>query len=297
MKNTYIALAIAAAMAPAAAMAASNVEMYGRADAYVGFADDDRAGGDGGLVVGSGGQSSSRWGVQGNEDLGGGLSAVFQFEAQLAVDEGTPGGLSFGRRSYVGLKGGFGSVLLGRTYTPLFWLFLGNDVSGMGGDVNDASLTQANRASNGIHYRGSFGAIKVDAMYAASESAADDAMGIAATYDSGAFRVGLGYHDLGGEQEMGFGGQVRFGGFRVGLNYLDTSLDNAADPDAVYGVSAGMKVGAAGDLILNMHDIGADTRFGIQYRHTMTKRTNWYAMYGDQDSGGTQFNVGILHKF
>lgn len=62
---------------------------------------------------------SSRFGVNGSEDLGGGLKANFHFEGGMAPDVGTPA-VNFTRKSVIGLSGGFGEVRLGRDYTPLF---------------------------------------------------------------------------------------------------------------------------------------------------------------------------------
>lgn len=63
---------------------------------------------------------SSRFGVMGTEDLGGGLKAGFHFEGGMNPDTGTPGGFNFARKSTVGVSGGFGEVRMGRDYTPLF---------------------------------------------------------------------------------------------------------------------------------------------------------------------------------
>ena len=63
---------------------------------------------------------SSRFGVMGTEDLGGGLKAGFHFEGGMAPDVGTSGKFDFQRKSTIGLSGGFGEVRLGRDYTPLF---------------------------------------------------------------------------------------------------------------------------------------------------------------------------------
>ncbi len=63
---------------------------------------------------------SSRFGVKGVEDLGGGLSANFHFEGAMAPDVGTSSKVDFQRKSVIGLAGSFGEVRLGRDYTPLF---------------------------------------------------------------------------------------------------------------------------------------------------------------------------------
>lgn len=102
---------------------------------------------------------SSRFGVMGTEDLGGGLKAGFHFEGGMNPDTGTPGGLTFQRKSTIGLMGGFGEVRLGRDYTPLFTIAgiadpfgtngvgssynLANSITVPSGDVTTAVVTTA----------------------------------------------------------------------------------------------------------------------------------------------------------
>jgi predicted porin len=303
MKKSLIALAVATAL-PATAMAASQVRMYGIADAFVGFQDDDRAGGDGGLVVNSGGQSTSRWGVDGSEDLGGGLSAVFKFEAALSVDDGTAGGVAFRRRSYVGLKGGFGEVVLGRTFTPIFWTTIENDVGGMAHSITDFSTLgggAAGRWDNGIHYSGKFGGLKLYAAYAPDETAADeDGLGIGVRYSGGSFGASVGYQTqpISGDTHLQVGANVSLGAFELGANWVNIE-DNATglDGDNI-GVSAQVKFGSSSSLLLNVVDFEAgDTDMQLFYRQGISKRTNWYAGYLDFDTGGTEFRVGVRHRF
>jgi len=115
MKKTLIALAAVAATG--AAFAQSTVTLFGGADLNVrnvtsgtnkfsGMAQD--------------GIYSSRFGVNGTEDLGGGLKGNFHFEGGMNPDVGTSAGFNFTRKSTIGLAGGFGEVRLGRDYTPLF---------------------------------------------------------------------------------------------------------------------------------------------------------------------------------
>ena len=59
--------------------------------------------------------SNSRLGFRGKENLGGGLEAFFQIESTIPLDTG---GGTFGTRdSFVGIRGGFGSVKLGNMDT------------------------------------------------------------------------------------------------------------------------------------------------------------------------------------
>lgn len=73
--------------------------------------------------------STSNLGFRGTEDLGGGLSAFFQLEGGIQVDEGVNTGGDptrfFNRNTGVGLKGAFGALLLGSWDTPYAWQHLG----------------------------------------------------------------------------------------------------------------------------------------------------------------------------
>jgi predicted porin len=61
--------------------------------------------------------NSSNFGIRGTEKLGGGLDAWFQIEmGSLAIDAG--GGALAGRNSGVGLRGEWGTILLGQWDTP-----------------------------------------------------------------------------------------------------------------------------------------------------------------------------------
>jgi predicted porin len=98
------------------ACAQSNVTIYGLFD--VGGQLEDSSAGKTVKVV-SGGRSGSRLGFRGTEDLGGGLSAIWLGESGLNLDTGGlgQGGRFFGRQVYVGLKGGWGTLVAGRLAT------------------------------------------------------------------------------------------------------------------------------------------------------------------------------------
>ncbi|MEG2048362.1 MAG: porin, partial [Comamonas sp.] len=121
MKKTLIAFGAALACL-GAAHAQSNVQLTGLVDMYVGSM--KLAGQDRKSVAESGGMSTSWWGVQGTEDLGGGLKAGFTLGAFFQADDGSAGRFGgdtyFARDANVTLSGGFGQVLLGRTSAPNF---------------------------------------------------------------------------------------------------------------------------------------------------------------------------------
>jgi predicted porin len=104
------------------------------------------------------GDGSSRFGFRGTEDLGGGLKAVFQFEAGVNVDDGSSGnggGNLFSRTAMVGLDGGFGRLTAGRQVNPAFGAYAGTSAMGTMNGLSDApaglNLTTV-RSSNSVMY-------------------------------------------------------------------------------------------------------------------------------------------------
>ncbi len=104
-------------MVSGTAFAQSNVTLFGGAD--LGYRN-VTTGTNKFSGISQDGIYSSRFGVKGVEDLGGGLSANFHFEGAMAPDVGTSNKVDFQRKSVIGLAGAFGEVRLGRDYTPLF---------------------------------------------------------------------------------------------------------------------------------------------------------------------------------
>ena len=92
----------------AGAQAQSSVQLMGLTDVYVGSM---KNAGDAGrsTVVGSGGMTTSWFGVKGTEDLGGGLKANFALTSFIRVDSGIQGRFAndtfFSRDANVGLSG------------------------------------------------------------------------------------------------------------------------------------------------------------------------------------------------
>ncbi|MDH4114609.1 MAG: porin [Burkholderiaceae bacterium] len=105
------------------AAAQSNVTLYGIVDVGVQWNKQySTASGqqEGVWSVDSGYQSGSRLGVRGAEALGSGLNAIFTLESGFDASTGqlTQGGLMFGRQAWVGMQGGWGTLVGGRIPTP-----------------------------------------------------------------------------------------------------------------------------------------------------------------------------------
>ncbi len=117
MQKKLIALAVAG-LASTAAFAQSNVTVYGVADGsfdVIKVSNSVAAGNDLGNTTRVS-TNSSLIGFKGAESLGNGLTAVFQFESSVGFDNA--GSLGATRDSYVGVAGGFGTVVLGTLTGP-----------------------------------------------------------------------------------------------------------------------------------------------------------------------------------
>src|ERR1700734_1212016 len=126
MKRTLLAAAIPAIFLSTVAHAQSSVTLYGLIDEGFDFTTNGQ--GHRGYEMVSGDTAGSRWGLKGNEDLGGGLSAVFQLENGFNPNTGAlgQGGLEFGRQAFVGVSSKqLGTVTLGRQYDPTIDMWSG----------------------------------------------------------------------------------------------------------------------------------------------------------------------------
>ncbi|WP_414447341.1 porin [Burkholderia sp. 22PA0099] len=124
MQNKIMKIALAAGCLASSpfAQAQSAVQLYGLVDVYAGA---QRAlGGKTAAAENSNGMSTSFWGIGGQEDLGGGYSAVFALESFFRASNGAVGRSAadpfFSRNAYVGIKGPQGSLLLGRNTLPYY---------------------------------------------------------------------------------------------------------------------------------------------------------------------------------
>ena len=127
MKKSLIALAVLGLSG--AAMAQSSVTLYGVADAGIGKIEagsglanpandaSDKTEFISGSMMNNG---TSRLGVRGVEDLGGGLKAGFQFETGLDLDNGGSSSAFWSRQANIWLGGNWGTVKLGRQFTPSY---------------------------------------------------------------------------------------------------------------------------------------------------------------------------------
>lgn len=99
------------------AQAQNSVTIYGIIDEGLNYT--NNVGGKNAIQLKSGFAQGSRLGFTGNEDLGGGMKAIFKLENGFDAGSGKlgQGGLLFGRQAYVGLAdNSAGTLTLGRQY-------------------------------------------------------------------------------------------------------------------------------------------------------------------------------------
>lgn len=130
MKKSALVVAVAAALVGFGTAAHADTTLYGSARVSVDYDDVDTTylnarQPNGALVPFTRGfnawdvfNNTSRLGVRGEEELGGGLSAIYQYEFGVDVTDG--GNLQSNRPKWVGLKGGFGSITAGTQWTPYY---------------------------------------------------------------------------------------------------------------------------------------------------------------------------------
>ena len=249
MKKSLIALAVLGLSG--AAMAQSSVTLYGVADAGVGKISAgvvDAANTKYGRVSLLGGYNdntnktqfmssslmnngTSRWGMRGTEDMGGGLKAGFNFEAGLDLDDGS-GGNSFARQANVWLGGDWGTVKLGRQFTPSY-LAIGTyeltsqaNYSVLGNTYKYAGLTQ--RASSAFAYvTPTFNGLTAAVAYVSKKDYVGlNVWDVAVLYGNGPISAGLSVNKVkSGKTDYQLGGKYTFGNFALAASY--TQAGNA----------------------------------------------------------------------
>jgi predicted porin len=101
----------------------SQVQLYGLVGTYIdSLKRSDMAQSQ--LQMGSGGLTTSFWGLRGKEDLGGGVSAIFALESFFQPNTGAQGRSAsdpyWSRNAYVGFTGTFGRLTFGRQTNPTY---------------------------------------------------------------------------------------------------------------------------------------------------------------------------------
>ena len=266
MKKSLLAIAAMTAFA-GAAQAQSSVTVYGILDvgfvgsAYNGIATTANAATPGGgngvsatnaltgkqstAAFGQSAESTSRIGFKGNEDLGGGLSAIFTLELGLSPDSNGASYSSttnlsqpavFGqvnRQTFVGLnKSGLGAVTIGTQYTPIFDVQSITDAAGNNNLVGNAVYSGSLQSSTGT-FNGGQGPYTVGT---GTISGLNEVSGAYSTRASNAIK--LQSANFKGLQGQLFYAQSNANQTQVGTSYAGTSTGvGGTNNNTVWGVN------------------------------------------------------------
>ena len=324
MKKSLIALAVLGFAG--AAMAQSSVTLYGVADAGVGKiksqtydpikgtlgGNNDRSDKTEFISASTMNNGTSRLGVRGVEDLGGGLKAGFNFETGIDLDDGSQassGNTMWGRQANLWLGGNWGTVKLGRQFTPSYLATAAYDLTGT---ANYSALTNTyayagagSRASSAFAYMTpNFGGFTAAAAYVTKhDSGGDkDSWDVGLTYNNGPIGAGLSVNKIANSKtNYQVGGKYNFGNFAVAASYNEAS-NQAELVRRGYGLGAGFNVGAFGlvvDLTRDTKNEWTDKKYTngvVEAKYALSKRTFVYGAYLRLDDENN-YGIGVRHNF
>ncbi|MCH4293474.1 porin [Shewanella sp. 3B26] len=289
----------------ASAQAAEPITVYGKLNVSV--QNNDEAG-ESETVVQS---NASRLGVKGAFELSSSLEAFYTIEYE--VNTGDDAKENFlARNQFVGLKGNFGAVSVGRNDTML------KIAQGKVDQFNDLSgdlkslFKGENRIEQTVTYVSpSFGGFKVGATYAAEGAkaqAGEDGFSLAAMYGDAGLKKTNFYASVAYDSEVkGYDilratVQAKLAGLILGGMYQQEEKSVNGDSKTGYLVSAAYNIS---DVTLkgqyqDMEDKGDSWSIGADYK--LGKPTKLFAFYTSRDMEAAEdtdnyIGVGIEHKF
>jgi predicted porin len=294
--------------------AQSNVQLAGLADVYVGSmkmagaAQRDN-------LLGSGGMTTSWWGMKASEDLGGGLKAEAQFNGFLRLTNGATGRFDggdtmFSRDANLTLSGGFGAITLGRAAAPNFLpsvffnplgdsfgfspLIIHNNVNLPGRYVRNNS-SDTGWSSQVRYSTPTVAGLRGSVSYQLSGISGKANVGGNVFYMSGPIGLTAYYerNELTNPNAAAFSDGSTRKAWMLGASYDAKVVKGfatfgeadltAAVSQKTFTVGASVPVGPSGKVLLAYADSNPSTgntrqTFTAGYDHTLSKRTDVYAM-------------------
>ena len=341
MKKSLLALAVLGAFAGVAS-AQSSVTLYGLIDANLGkdIGSDDRRMGQG---------ASSRLGFRGVEDLGGGSAAFFQLENRFTPKNGVINGgagatattgtpVTFWQaRSYVGLRGGWGEVRLGREYNGAFfhgelmgdpwgWDTVASSLTVAAMRAGDPAFTNVNSAitynspnMSGFSFTGQVA--EANGNCGPTGLSAPDANGLisgvtfgtctkrpvsgGASYAAGPFAIRLGYAAPGvaGQKWTSLNSQYDLGAVKL-WGFLGNGTNAAGQSAKSYMLAVSAPMGQAelrAALVdVKVNDVKTVQGWALGYHYALSKRTTLYADVATNTklaAEKTGYDFGVKHAF
>ncbi|MBN3724008.1 porin [Burkholderia sp. Ac-20379] len=286
------------ALLPIAGFAQSSVTLYGVIDEGLNYTNNSN--GHAAYQMQSGFAQGSRWGLKGTEDLGGGMSALFQLENGFDVNSGAlgQGHRMFGRQAYVGLGSKqFGTVTFGRQYDSVVDYLAPLTANGnwagylLSHPYDNDNTDNSFRLNNSVKYTSqNYGGFSFGGLYGFSNQAGgfanNRAYSLGAQYTGGPLQLAAAYMQInraganaggslatddtdfvaGREQVWGAGVNYTIGPAVLGFVYSHTTLN-----DATSSVYVGNFANAANSLKFDNFEVNA--------KYDITKAAYVGAMY------------------
>jgi predicted porin len=305
VKNT-IALTLCTILAQPAF--AASVDIYGRADVSLQSSDE----GEGKFTEVK--SNASRIGFKGNHKLNDDLEVIYKAEFQVDLDGDSAKGDSItDRNQYVGLKGGFGEVLLGKNDTMLKQSQGKVDLfSDLNGDIKSLWKGE-NRMADTVSYKSpKFNDFRIGVTYIAEDEVdGEDAISVAVFYGDKKLKKSKVYASIAMDSEVkGYDTtratvQGKVSGITLGAIYhTQEKVDGGAEMDG-FLLSAKYKINEVtlkGQYQTADYD-GGDSKSGVTVGadYSLAKSTKLYAFYTtfDMDTAKDEdyLAVGIQYKF
>ncbi|WP_422010040.1 porin [Roseateles sp.] len=316
MKKIALVAALAAVAAPA--FAQSSVTLWGRLNTSVEsqkFGNQDRK-----VAVQN---NSSRLGLRGTEDLGGGLKASFNLEHGLNSDTGTvqtlggPSTMFWSRQANVELSGAFGTVRLGTWFPDSYFSTVDrtsnhNHDTGTSSDALFSDFGFGVRTNKVGYFSPTVGGFNFIGSVRAGEGSGPRAydlslnyevngLHIAGTYAQASRYIGAGQIGSGAKrQTYGLEADYAFGPVLVTGYFQSEKVDgfrtrNIGRVSAMYslgqsefhfnigGTKAGGDSASANGMTGDSFRTAGASQWTLGYNYNLSKRTKIYAFYTDID--------------
>jgi predicted porin len=313
-----LALAALALVAAGSAAAQSSVTLYGRVNLSV---EREKAGSVKKTEIEN---NSSRLGLKGEEDLGGGMKAGFVLEHGFDPSTGVGATAFWGRQSELYLASNLGMVRLGNFGSEAQlatgdWVSMHNHDTGtsadrlyayFGSDVNKIAYRAPTFVKN----------LTLEGSAAEATATAKRTYDLAANYEMGALKLGAGTNKQGDSRQVALRATYDIGAFTVGT-YVQRDTNGITDPTTklvlpgsrtnlrlagMYTLGASefhVNVGTAGKIGSIANSKASQATLG--YNYNLSKRTKLYSFYTRFNDGaaaayGGDFSslaVGVRHNF
>ena len=314
MQRSLIIVAALASVG-ASAFAQSTVTLYGRLNLTIERQKVGTASNDWKMQ-----NNSSRFGLKGSEDLGGGMKAGFQIEHGFNPANGTQSQSAFwARQSEVNLSGGFGKVRLGNFTSEAYYAT--SDYIGMHnhetGTSSDAFYAYLGRNTGKVAYRTpGFGGATFEAAVTEGGSL-NRTYDFAFNYDAGPLHLGAGYEKnsptnknakefaIRGLYEMGaftFGAYIQRDTDGYGVNFGNRTTTRFSGMYAMGNTEFHANFGHAGDYSKLAGDQAAN-QYTLGINQNLSKRTKIYTFFTKIADKGTIYGdfssiaIGVRHNF